>query len=143
MWLDKIREMTTHASFAAAANVPQLDSLEKALNVALPSELRTLLLESDGVRGEYSIDLVWPTQRIATDNSLFRSEPNFRELYMPFDHLLFFADAGNGDQFAFPILSGGVSHDVFAWNHENDSRTWVAPSLGKYFEWWLSGRIKL
>jgi hypothetical protein len=61
---------------------------------------------------------------------------------MPFDNLLFFADAGNGDQFAFPIQAGEVRRpDVFCWNHEDDSRIWVAPSLEKYLEWWLTGKL--
>ena len=61
-----------------------------------------------------------------------------------FDPLLFFADAGNGDQFAFVITAGKIRRpDIFAWDHENDSRTWVAPSLAKYLEWWLSGDLKL
>ena len=55
-----------------------------------------------------------------------------------------FADAGNGDQFAFPIVGGSIrGTDVFAWDHENDSRSWVAPSLQTYLEGWLSGKIKL
>jgi hypothetical protein len=63
---------------------------------------------------------------------------------MPFDHLLFFADAGNGDHFAFALHAGVVRRpDVFAWNHEDDSRNWAAPSLEKYLEWWLTGRLKL
>ncbi|WSL80461.1 SMI1/KNR4 family protein [Kitasatospora sp. NBC_01266] len=60
---------------------------------------------------------------------------------MPFDPLLFFADAGNGDLFA--LLPRIGRPDVFVWNHEDDSRTWVAPSLAKYLEWWLTGQIKL
>ena len=60
---------------------------------------------------------------------------------MPFGPLLFFADAGNGDLFA--LLSRIDRSDVFAWNHEDDSRTWVAPSLAKYLKWLLTGQIKL
>ncbi len=49
---------------------------------------------------------------------------------MPFDCLLFFADGGNGDLFGYSILNGIVQRDdIYVWNHENDSRTWVAPSL--------------
>lgn len=59
---------------------------------------------------------------------------------MSFDQLLFFADAGNGDQFAFSMLG---RFDVFAWDHETDSRTNVAPDLATYLEWWLDGRIRL
>lgn len=64
---------------------------------------------------------------------------------MPFEHLLFFGDAGNGDQFAFPIHADGTINrpDIFLWNHEMDSRSWIAPSLKLYFEWLLSGRIEL
>ena len=66
-------------------------------------------------------------------------------MYMPLDHLLFIADAGNGDQFAFPISADGTIHrpDVFVWSHEDDSRRMVAPSLKFYFEWWLSGQLKI
>ena len=58
---------------------------------------------------------------------------------MPFDALLFFADAGNGDQFAFPITATAARDDVFVWDHENDSRSWYAASLKSYLESWLTG----
>ena len=79
---------------------------------------------------------------IAADNVELRTTPTFAELYMPFDPLLFFADAGNGDQFAFVVQPPGRDH-VFAWNHEDDSRNWVAPGLAEYLTWWLDGRILL
>jgi hypothetical protein len=79
--------------------------------------------------------------RIVDDNQLFRNNQDFIRLYMPFDPLLFFADAGNGDQFAFRWKA--ELPDIFVWDHENDSRTWVAPSLAKYLEWWLNGTIKI
>jgi len=42
------------------------------------------------------------------------------------------------------ILNGAIQRpDVFVWNHEDDSRTWVAPDLRRYLEWWADGRIKL
>lgn len=31
--------------------------------------------------------------------------------------------------------------DVFLWNHEDESRTWVAPSLETYIEWRLAGKL--
>lgn len=83
-------------------------------------------------------------ERIIADNPAFRANTHFARAYMPFDPLLFFADAGNGDQFAFAITIEGIRRsDVFAWDHENDSRRWVAPSLAKYLEWWLRGGLKL
>jgi hypothetical protein len=112
--------------------------------VALPEELRTLLEEADGIVGEYGLGVVWPIARIIEDNLTFRGSKEFRDLYMPFDCLLFFGDAGNGDQFAYSLAGGEIRRDdIFAWDHENDSRTWVAPSLSTYLEWWLTGRLTL
>jgi SMI1-KNR4 cell-wall len=73
-----------------------------------------------------------------------RTSAALRESYMPFENLLFFADAGNGDQFAYPIIQGAsLRSDIFAWDHENDSRTWVAASLQRYIERWLTGKLSL
>jgi len=109
-----------------------------------PAELVSLLSESDGIQGQYGLGLVWPLARIVADNLAFRSNANFQDLYMPVDCLLFFADAGNGDQFAYAICGGQIQRpDIFAWDHEQDSRSWVAPSLRIYLDWWLTGRIKL
>ena len=110
--------------------------------VRIPDDLRALLTESNGIDGEHGLGLVWPLQRIVEDNLAFRARPDFHELYMSFTDLLFFADAGNGDQFAYAISAGEVRRrDVFVWNHENDSRTWIAPDLRTYLDRWLSGKI--
>ena len=144
MWLELIQRIMPECESAPRASVAQLTSVEQKLGVELPDDLRSLLLETNGVQGQHGIDLIWSLERIETDNLAFRANPDFPELYMPFDPLLFFADAGNGDQFAFPILAGQIRRpDVFVWNHELDSRTWIAPSLQRYLEWWLSGQIKL
>ncbi|CAI8713500.1 Alpha/beta hydrolase [Bacillus sp. IT-79MI2] len=31
----------------------------------------------------------------------------------------------------------------YVWNHEDDSRTWVAPSLKQFIEWWSDGTISI
>lgn len=98
-----------------------------------------VLFMSNGVEGEYGLGLIWPIERITADNLAFRTDTDFAQHYMPFDPLLFFADAGNGDQFA--LVPHTHRLDVFAWDHENDSRTWVAPGPPEYLQWWLTGRI--
>ena len=143
-WKSTLAEFSQDFEFTRGVDVAAVSSSEQQLGLALPPDLRELLMESDGVMGEYELGLVWPLARIVSDNLSFRNNPHFKELYMPFDSLLFFGDAGNGDQFAYPIQAGVVRNlDVFAWSHEDDSRTWIAPSLRKFFEWWSSGRIKL
>lgn len=145
-WRELVTLRYPARSFAAGASPESLARAESALGVQLPDDLRALLSETDGIEGEYGfgLGLIWTAARIASENLAFRAQPDFRALYMPFEPLLFFGDAGNGDQFAFTILEGVIRRpDVFAWNHEDDSRTWVAPDLRRYLEWWADGRIKL
>ncbi len=143
-WRELVQRLTPDCEFSPPASPVQITAAEQGLCAALPADLRSLLSESNGIAGEYGLGLVWPVERIAADNLAFRANADFAELYMPFDPLLFFADAGNGDQFAFCLLAGEVrKDDVFVWNHEDDSRTWAAPSLERYLEWWLSGQLKV
>jgi hypothetical protein len=142
MWEELAKQHSKAVVVQAGASESAIQHAEQALGVLFPDDLRSCLLESDGIEGEYGLGLVWSLERIVRENQSFRETAAFRELYMPFDCLLFFADAGNGDQFAFSIQAGEIRRDdVFVWNHENDSRTWAAPSLSKYLEWWLSGKL--
>ena len=144
MWREFIQSLSGDCTFNSPAAPAAIAAAERYLKIGFPAELLELLSESNGVQGQYGLGLIWPVERILADNLSFRTRPDFREIYMPFDHLLFFGDAGNGDQFAFSICAGAIRRpDVFAWDHENDSRPWVAPSLRIYLDWWLTGRIKL
>ncbi len=128
------------ASFGQPAPETELKRCEEALGEPLPPELRTLLKEADGVVGEYGLGLVWESGRIAHDNRHFRSDSTFGELYLPFEGLVFFADAGNGDQFAIALRA---NREVYVWDHEDDSRRWVAPTVMVYLEWWMTGRLSI
>lgn len=144
MWIELIKRLDSQCTFSDPASVDELASAEQRLGIRLPRSLHHLLAETNGVRGKYGLGLVWPIDRIVQDNVAFRANANFKQLYMPFDCLLFIADAGNGDQFGFTILAGQVRRDdIFVWNHENDGRTWAAPSLELYLEWWLSGKLSV
>ena len=143
MWRELVERSYPQHEFHAGASEAELSEAERRLEHPLPTDLREMLSESDGVLGEFGLGLVWPVSRIVEDNLGFRSNADFRDLYMPFDSLLFFADAGNGDQFAFRLVSVLWDRDIYAWIHEDDSRTWVASGLGQYLEWWADGRIEL
>lgn len=141
MWTELVASLPGPAVFQPPASEGSLLSCATTLGHPLPADLAALLRESNGIEGEYGEGLIWSAERIASENTTLRTDEELVTLYMPFDPLLFFADAGNGDLFA--LLPGRRRPDVFAWNHEDDSRTWVAPSLAKYLEWWLTGRITL
>ena len=145
LWADKIHRFSrVNVALKPPVSESVIRNAESSLGVQLPEDLRSLLKESNGLRGQYDLGLVWPIERIVKDNLDFRQNVDFPNLYMPFNHLLFFADAGNGDQFAFAILAGEIRQpDIYVWNHENDGRSWIAPNLSLYLEWWLSGKIKI
>jgi hypothetical protein len=138
MWRELIKSLTNECTFFPPASFAQLVAVEKALAVTLPDELRELLAETNGVKGEYGFWLVWPTEKIEKDNLFFRSFPDFRELYMPFEPLLFFAEYANSDLYAYIITSVGITRrDIFIWEHESDSRREYTFGLARYLERWV------
>ncbi|MEU6660854.1 SMI1/KNR4 family protein [Streptomyces sp. NPDC046821] len=107
-----------------------LGEVERRLGQSVPPSLRELLLESNGIEDVYGTELVWAAEKILGENLAFRDSVEFRGLYQSFDALMFFGDNGGGDQFAFVRVP--ERDDVFVWDHETDSRTWVSASLEAY-----------
>ncbi|MFG3013438.1 SMI1/KNR4 family protein [Streptomyces cinerochromogenes] len=107
-----------------------LAAVEEQLGQQLPGSLREFLTETDGIEADYGTEVVWSAEKIMEENQSFRRNAEFRDLYMSFEALLFFGDNGAGDQFAF--VRTPPRDDIFVWDHETDSRTWVASSLESY-----------
>ena len=135
-WKELVLAAAGDAKFSAPSNEAALTAAEQNLQLLLPPELRSFLLEFDGVTADYGSNVIWPLSEICRVNAEFRQTEAFRDLYMPFDHLLFFGEDGSGDQFAFAIQADGTIHnpDIFRWEHETDSRSWFASHLKQYFE---------
>ncbi|MFJ9771383.1 SMI1/KNR4 family protein [Kitasatospora sp. NPDC101157] len=130
MWRRAVQEIFPGAGFRAPVAASAIAEAEERLGRRLPTELGQVLLESDGVTGRGSVDTVWALERIVEQNLLLRSDESFARLYMPFDPFLFFGDNGGGDLFAF--VRKPERPDVFVWEHESDSRRWVANDLRDY-----------
>jgi SMI1/KNR4 family protein SUKH-1 len=136
MWRELIARLDAEATFHPPATLEELRGAESRLGVTLPAELRHALLETNGAEVAYGTGLLWSAQEIAGRNLDMRREWRAGEWRtMPFDHLLFFGELGNGDLVCFPITLEGVSNCVFLWDHEDDSRTSAATSLAD----WLRG----
>ncbi len=135
MWRSLISGLFADAKFFAPATTSELERAETELQISFPDELRSLLLETNGVAAHYSSPLVWPVEEIVTQNRLFRENADFVQLYMPFNSLLFFGGEGNGDQFAYRILGGRIraTSFIYEWDHESDGRVWFATDLPDYF----------
>jgi hypothetical protein len=119
----RLADPTTEAVIAEAG---------RALGSALPNGLTSLLVETDGLADQYGFGLVWPVERLVERNLEMRAATDFADLYMPFDCLLFFGEIGNGDLVGFRILHGITPDEVYVWDHELDSRIWIAPTLAAY-----------
>ncbi|MFE3658415.1 SMI1/KNR4 family protein [Streptomyces sp. NPDC059165] len=130
MWRESAAEAFAGVELTDPVGAEALADAEQRLGRSLPSELREFLLESNGLIGRSGVDSVWPLERIVSGNINFRSDVSMRDLYMPFDPLLFFGDNGGGDQFAF--VQQPDRPDIFVWEHESDSRRWVANDLRDY-----------
>jgi hypothetical protein len=85
MWRERVRALTKAAFFKNPASTGILKDAEESLKMFFPAELRDLLLESDGIEGEYGLGLIWNCKRIVADNVQFRTNLDFPNLYMPFD----------------------------------------------------------
>jgi hypothetical protein len=130
MWREAALEVFPEAEFRSPAQTATLADAEQRLGRGLPADLRQLLLESDGIIGHSAVETVWPVEQIAEQNLFFRSDSSFAQLYMSFDAFLFFGDNGGGDQFAF--VQTPQRPDIFVWEHETDTRRWVARDLRDY-----------
>ncbi|MFJ8822753.1 SMI1/KNR4 family protein [Streptomyces sp. NPDC102467] len=130
MW----RELTSEfpgVGLQDSAGEASLAAIEQCLGQTIPQPLRDLLLETNGITDDYGTDIIWSAEKILSGNEGFRLDGQFRDLYQAFDSLMFFGDNGGGDQFAF-IRRPTRDDEIFVWDHETDSRTWVAGSLENY-----------
>ena len=135
-WKQLTKSYASDAKFVRSASESQLVAVEQALGIRLPDLLREFLLEADGVTADYGSGVIWSAADIRKRNLEFRNLASFRDVYMPFDYLLFFGDDSGGDQFAFAIHADGQihKHDVFRWEHETDARSWFASCLEQFLE---------
>jgi hypothetical protein len=143
MWRELITAVCSDCRFAPPATEEAMQEVRAALGIAAPPELCELWSECDGIADRFG-DGIWPAERVIRDNLEMRCYPEQNDLYMSFESCFFFADAGNGDLFFFPIQADGGIHraDVFIWDHESDSRRWVANNLQQFAERWFGGELE-
>lgn len=116
------------------ATEQQISEVEEKLNIQLPDDLKGLLRELNGDDW-----LLLSTVQMIEINLMVRAQ----EFYMPLDCLLFFGGNGCGDYYGYPITreDGLRDGDVLRWNHENDSREWVASGLKDTIEKYYNDQI--
>ena len=136
MWREFLTEITPNLRFLPPATAEALDRVEDQLGLVLPTDLRSLLLETNGLYDtsveQWQLKVIWSVEEIEQENLAVRSDPKRADSYMTFESLLFFAGAGvDGILFAFPITATRrvVEHNIIAWYPIEDSRPVLASSL--------------
>jgi hypothetical protein len=130
--------------FHGPASESDILTIQTTLAIGPPAQLEELLLETNGVSGRGG-RLVWSTDEIVRQNVYFRNNEQLRDLFMPFDNLLFFGDNGGGDVFGYAITASGRIDGggrIYIWEHELDGRPWYADRLEHYLERMLTERVR-
>ncbi|MGG3891582.1 SMI1/KNR4 family protein [Metabacillus fastidiosus] len=142
MWKKYINSISKEYNFRDPAAESEITQIKDKLNVELPEKLLELFRETNGVFDSHDYPLIWSTERMIEENLFYRNDEEYKEIFMPFDHLLFFAPSGIGDLFGYRILNGHIQkEDIYVWNHEDDSRTWIASSLEEFIKGWINSEI--
>lgn len=138
--------------FNSPATTSQIEKAEEALGVFFPGELKSLLLESDGVMDMLSVDgqyffeslwLIWPLEMMLAENQRYRDHVAKGGGNADSHGLLFFASAGtDGILFGLRLSPRGQSScPVVAWYPMRNNATTVADSLAGYVTGWLQNQI--
>ncbi|WP_315968170.1 SMI1/KNR4 family protein [Priestia megaterium] len=134
--------MSTGCVYGEPASIEDIEVLEKLFSIQIPKELRNLLYETNGVNDSYGYSLIWSIEKIIREN--LNLGERLEDIYLPFNNLLFFSDARNGDMFGYSISDRSIKqNDIYLWNHGNNEQTQIAPSLNDFVEDWISGKLSI
>ncbi len=135
-WREHIDPTGTECEFFPPASAAKIAEVEKVLGNHFPEDLKSLLLETNGVYHKPAFyTLVWSVEEIERENLAMRRYEVYKAGdHMPFDSLLFFARL-DGNLFAFPIFADHTTDTrIFEWDPIGDSRVYVAQSLKHYLK---------
>ncbi len=135
-WVSFIRSVNPDSAISAPASESEVLTVEQQLDTTLPDDLRSLLLESNGVRDDVGASFVWPCSEIVKENLELRTEESYRDLYEPFDRFLFFGSDGCGNLYGYSISETGnvTGSDIMFWDHESDERYRTAVGLRAFLK---------
>jgi hypothetical protein len=147
-WIELIKNLgegiSSNYSFNPSASNEQIGEAETFFGHRLPDELDELYRQTNGIIEKDWGEFIFSIEKLINQNQEFRNNPDFDDIFMPFDNLLFFSSAGNGDYFCYPITKDKTcGKDIFVWNHETDERICVTYSLDKFIKGWLTSEIAI
>ena len=135
-WLRTIDDFGVVVELAEPADAATIDACEDKLGLDLPDDLRSLLLETDGLADDAGGEPVWPVERIVEENLELGRDGDTPALPEGAeDGLLFFGDTGGDDLFAYRLGEGRP--DVYLWVAGGNESRWVASDLRSMLDAWF------
>jgi hypothetical protein len=135
-WLRAIDDYGVVVELSDPADETTIDALEDQLGLDLPEDLRSLLLETDGLVDDAGGEPVWPVERIVEENLALGRDGDTPVLPEGADaDLLFFGDTGGDDLFVYRL--GGNRPDVYLWVAGRQETHWVASDLQSMLDAWF------
>ena len=145
MWNELAQNLYPNCILSAPASVKQIEEAQSALSVVMPKELKSLLLESDGIVDEWKQVPILSTGEIKNLNLDFRSK--LGDIYPAFHFRLFIAKGAGGDLWGYKVNADGRISDpkIYEWEHElaeeePEENTYSVKSDGlrAFLEWHLT-----
>ncbi|HEY2832838.1 MAG TPA: SMI1/KNR4 family protein [Sporichthyaceae bacterium] len=137
-WLRTLDDFGVVVELADPADEATIDELEDKLGLDLPRDLRSLLLETDGLADDEGGEPVWPVERIVEENLELGRDgdtPAMPEGGGLEVDLLFFGDTGGEDLFAYRLEENRP--DVYLWVADRRETRWVASDLQSMLDAWF------
>ena len=138
MYIEKIRRYMKENNFINPQPPVELSMIAEAeskLGVGFPDELKKMLSEMNGDKW-----LLWSVEQIVDDNMQIREY--LADCYEGINELLFIAGNGCGDYYAYSIQNGQIlTTEMIIWEHEDNSKTFVAHSLLEMIDRYYNSEI--
>ena len=138
MWnslINKYKDENSFIKVNSPSNNKEIVAAEEELNVIFPQELKELLLELNGDNV-----LLHSVQQIVENTIMTRR--CLGEYYEGLTQLLFIGGNGCGDYYSYIITDGIiVSNKIIRWEHEDNSRIFVANGLAELIEKYYTDQI--
>jgi SMI1-KNR4 cell-wall len=128
-WKELASKCIDTPRFRKPVTAETVSKAESVLGRSLPKELISIYHETDGIFDATGANIVSSLSDMVDDN-LDLWGKGYEDVYMSLTSLFAFGGPGNGDRFFIPITpNGNYRRGVYLWNHENDSRTWLANGI--------------
>ncbi len=140
MWREMISELSQDYKFHTPLSEEWIDKGLADLGVRLNDNLKSFLLETDGLYDyRQFLWVVWNVRDLLTYNQEMWKSQEFADKGFMVDDLFFIANFGiDGILFSFRIVNNKLQDDIVAWFPETKERKTVAVNIKDYLERWIN-----